>query len=403
MKKISMFPAFVALLAMSAAPLVLAQETTVQFGRYGNTPSAPLNVSGVSTGQVDPWLYYLNPSRFGAHYTRDVANGMFADIDALEGSVQAALLPIIQEELGSYLVGTPTITVNTNPLHLDLWQTNAGLRAQVYGLSVSVAARADLPGWEFCDTVSARFGLTNINVGGEYSIATGRLQNTAVHYTVGDVHVNCSGLFSSFLNLLIDAFGEGWAQAEIKEKLREKLTEELAMLDSRTIFSVHDFLEGFRNVIGYPPLNALANEVITLGQGIVANPGSLNRSVGLSVTTSQATSGNLVSFIVWHSSPAHVEMLDYHGLHTVITVSPGENSNRTDVFYRYPAYTGPWYLLGSTTTGVLDVLGSYPIGTEIGAVAVNQHHPSLRAGLGITRPTEYSAICTRNCTPQEPE
>src|SRR3982751_6871151 len=121
MMKISLFPALVSLLGLSATPVVQAQETTVQVGRAGYGPSDLPVVQGVSTAQIDPILYLVNPSQFGAHYTRDVANGMFADLDAIGTRIRDRVAPVIAQEMPD-VIGLPDIIVNSNPLNLELWQ-----------------------------------------------------------------------------------------------------------------------------------------------------------------------------------------------------------------------------------------------------------------------------------------
>ena len=400
MKKISKFPALIALLALSVAPVALAQETTVQVGRVGIGPADPPLVSGTSTAQVDPYLYLVNPSLFGAHYTRDIANGVFADIDAVGTRIMAGLDPILEAEPE---ITSANLTVLSNPLYLDLWQTYSGVRVEVWGLSAVASVNYYASFGELCGNAHGTFRFNNIRLSSEYSIATGQLQNSNVTFSLGNITVSCSGIFGFIGEYLANNIFMGAARTLIENELRAAIRDEMHLVNSQTIFSAHNFLEGLR--VGGPgtTLGAIANQLITSAQGVVANPGGLNQSVRLSMTASRAPSGNVLSFIVSNASHSSIESLDYVGGNTIVSLAVGENIGRTDVFYRYPAGSGPWYPLGSTTTSVLVAPGNYPIGTEIGSIGVNSHNTSLRSYMGVTGITESSGNCTHNCTPEEPE
>lgn len=401
MKKSSLFPALVSLLAVSAAQMVQAQETSLQVGRAGYGPADPPVVHSASTAQIDPILNLINPAQFGAHYTRDVANAMFADLDAYGERIRAQVAPIVAQQPD--VIGTPQIIVNSNPLNLELWQNYQGLAVQVWGLSMVVKLDYRAGHGELCGIAHGTVRLNKIIFTSQYSIATGQLQGSNVSWELGDISVDCSGDLGFIGEGLYHLFAANNLRQSIQQQVDAALKEKMHMLDSRTVFSAYNMLEGLRVVIPNPVLNSMADEVITIAQGVVLNPASLNKSVRLNMSVTRAPTGNVVRFVASNATHSQVDFIDYPRGRTVVTLGVADNIGRSDVFYRYPAGTGPWYLLGSTTTNVLDVPGSYPIGTEIGAIGLNYYHPNLRSDLGITRVTEYSSNCTHNCTPQEPE
>jgi hypothetical protein len=405
MKRISRCAALFALTVTVLSSAALAQETTVRVGRVGYGPSDGPEVQSISTAQIDPWLYLFNPSHFGQHYTRDYANAMFADANALQARLVTDLRGVLEQM--DHVTSVNGLTVGMNPLYVDIWQTDAGVQAQVFGLSARASVNLDAGVWGWatglCYSATASFSIKGIGVTSEYSIATGQLQNSRVDYTIGDIDVSCYGVGGHVTNFLINAFASGYIREYAHDTLKNATQSQLDMLNSRTIFSAWDFLEGLRNFGSNGYLNAIANQAITLGQAVILNPASLNSAVRLSLTVHQAPSGNTISFIVSHTETTSVDMLDYPYGWTVVTMGKGPNTGSIDVFYRWPAGVGPWYLLGSTTTDVLYAQGMYPQGTEIGAIAVNSSNSSLRAYMGATKVTEHAANCTHNCGWQEPD
>jgi hypothetical protein len=399
MKKISVI-AVLGLLASSTAQIALAQETTVKVGRMGYGPADLPVVSSASTSQIDPYLNLISPSQFGAHYTRDVANGVFADLNAMGDRIRTQLDPILEAD--PKITGAD-VTIFSNPLNLDLWQTSSGVRVEVWGLSILATVDYYASVGELCGNAHGTFRFNDVRLTSEYNIATGQLQNSNVTFSLGNITVNCSGIFGFIGEYLANNVFMGSARTLIENEVRAAIKDQMHLTDSRTIFSAYNFLEGLRVAGPSTPLGSVANQLVTVAQGVVANPGALNRGVRLSMTAARAPTGNTVSFIVSNVAHSNIDALDYPRGTTVVSLGVGENIGRTDVFYRYPAGTGPWYPLGTTTSSVLVVPGSYPIGTEIGAIGVNVYNTSLRSYLGVTKVTEYSANCTHNCTPQEPE
>ena len=405
MKKISKFSILYTLLAMSIASVAPAQETTVRVGRVGYGPADAPEVQSLSTAQIDPWLYLINPGHYGQHYTRDYANAMFADANAVRDQLAAELRTKIAEM--DHVMAVHGLSISANPLYVDIFQTDAGVRAQVFGLSAAVSARLDggVWGWAtgLCGFADVSFKLNGINAVSEYSIATGNLQNSRADWTLGEINVNCYGVGGHVTNFLINAFASGIVREKVQSTILSATQGPIDMLNTRSIFSAYDFLEGLRNFSSSGLLNTYANQAITLGQAIVLNPATLNSAVRLSITVQQAPAGNTVSFIVSHTETTSVDIIDYPYGWTVVTMGKGPNTGRIDVFYRWPAGVGPWYLLGSTTSDVLYAQGMYNQGTEIGAIAVNASNSSLRAYMGATKVTEHAANCTHNCGWQEPD
>jgi hypothetical protein len=399
MKKISLI-ALLATCALGATQIALAQDTTVRVGRIGYGPADLPVVSSASTAQIDPYLNIISPSQFGAHYTRDVANGLFADLNAMGDRIRTQLDPILEADPK---ITSAEITVFSNPLNLDLWQTSSGVRVEVWGLSLLATVDYYASFGELCGNAHGTFRFNDIRLTSEYNIATGQLQNSNVTFSLGNINVDCTGIFGFVAEYLANNVFMGYARTLIETEVKAAIKDQMHLTDSRTIFSAYNFLEGLRVAGPNTPLGSAANQLVTVAQGVVANPGALNRGVRLSMTAARAPTGNVVSFIVSNVAHSHIDALDYPRGTTTVSLGVGENIGRTDVFYRYPAGTGPWYPLGTTTTSVLVVPGNYPIGTEIGAIGVNMYNTSLRSYLGITKVTEYSGNCTHNCTPQEPE
>jgi hypothetical protein len=395
----SILSVIVASSALLSASVAGAQETTLQVGKFGQNPGGPPDAYQVSTANVD-WALQLVSSGYGAHYTRDRANAMFADMNAVVTNLQTTLRPAIEQAPKVKKVNTFLVTAN--PANVRIEQTPAGLRATVSGLKATVTADLTYSAGPFCSTLHGGFTIQPVMTT-EYSIATGLLQSSSVNANVSNIHASCTGIFSDFTNLLISAFGGSYLRNLVTTAVQNAATDQLHLLDGRLIFSAHDFLEGLRVAGNYGYLNALANDVINIGQSIVANPSGLSNGYRVDFYVSQAPSGNLVRILASHSSTASVTNISYPGMNTVLEVWRGPDIARVELVYRYPAGYGNWYYLGSTTTDEFFMQGSLPVGTEFGAVGISTHSSNLRGDVSQTMISNFDPRCTHNCTPREIE
>jgi len=397
MKRISVL--FVITTSLSLLSIsALAQETTLQVGKFGQNPGGPPNAYQVSTATVDAGLQWIS-SGYGAHYTRDRANAMLADVNAVVTRLQTTLIPILQQTPKVKTIRS--LVVTANPANVRISQSPAGLRATVSGLKAVAAVELTYSLGPLCSTMHGNFTLQP-TLSTEYSIATGLLQNSSVGVDVSNVQVSCTGIFSDFANLLFNAF-HGYILDWVTTEIRSAAINQLDLIDGRSIFSAHDFLEGLRVASNYGYLDALANDVINRAQSIVANPSGLNNWYQVDFYVSQAPSGNLIRILASHAAPAGVLNISYPGMNTVIDVGRGPDTGRVEVSYRYPAGSGPWYYMGYTDTDTYFMQGSLPIGTEFGAVGISTHSANLRSDLGVTMITNFDPRCTHNCTPREIE
>jgi hypothetical protein len=387
--------ASISLLSVSA----LAQETTLQVGKFGPNPGGLPNAYSVSTATVDAGLQLIS-SGYGAHYTRDRANGMFAAVEAARTQLKARLLTSMQQI--SEVKTINTFDVTANPLNVRISQTPAGLRAIVSGIKANASGELKPSAGPFCSTLHAKFTVQP-TAWTEYSIATGLLQNSGVYIVVSNVDVSCTGIFSSFTNLLINTFAGGYIRDKVASEVRDATTQYIQLTDGHLIFSAHDFLEGLRVASNYGYLDALANDVINRAQSIVANPSGLNNWYQVDINVSYGTSGNLIRILASHASQSGVVNISYPGMNTLIEVGRGADTGRVELAYRYPAGSGPWYYIGYTDTDSFLMQGSLPVNTEFGAVGISTHSANLRADLGATMITNFDPRCTHNCTPREIE
>jgi hypothetical protein len=352
----------------------------------------------VSTATVDAGLQWISSS-YGAHYTRDRANAMFADVNAAVTQLKTTLIPVLAQTPKVKTVRT--LTVSANPLNLRISQSPAGLRTTVSGLSASASVELTYSLGPLCSTMHGNFTIRP-TLSTEYSIATGLLQNSTVGIDVSNVQVSCTGIFSDFANTLFNAF-HGYIADWAADKVREAVIGQLDLLDGRSIFSAHDFLEGLRVASNYGFLDALANDVINRAQSIVANPSGLNNWYQVDFYVSQAPSGNLIRILASHAAITSVTNISYPGMNTVLDVGRGPDTGRVELVYRYPAGSGPWYYIGYTDSDTYFMQGSLPVNTEFGAVGISTHSANLRSDLGVTMISNFDPRCTHNCTPREIE
>jgi hypothetical protein len=398
MKRISALSVITASLSLLSAS-AFAQETTLQVGKFGQNPGGPPNAYTVSTATVDAGLQWISSS-YGAHYTRDRANAMFADLNAVVTQMQTSLLPAIQQ--APKIKKVNSLNVSANPANVRISQSPAGLRATVSGLSASVSVDLTYSAGPFCSTMHGGFTVRP-TLSTEYSIATGLLQSSTVGVDVSGINVSCTGIFADFTNLLINAFAGGYIRDLVTTSVRNAATNQLHLLDGRSIFSAHDFLEGLRVASNYGFLDALANDVINRAQSIVANPSGLNNWYQVDFYVSQASSGNLIRILASHAAITSVTNISYPGMNTVLDVGRGPDTGRVELVYRYPAGSGPWYYIGYTDSDTYFMQGSLPVNTEFGAVGISTHSANLRSDLGATMISNFDPRCTHNCTPREIE
>ncbi|HEV7606641.1 MAG TPA: hypothetical protein VGO61_04855 [Steroidobacteraceae bacterium] len=398
MKRTFVFLGVIAALAMLSAA-ANAQETTLQVGKFGQNPGTP-NVVPVSTATVDAWLQLLSPGS-GAHYTRDRANAMFADANAVVTQLQTSLLPAIQQ--APHIQSVNSILVGANPLNVRIAQSGAGLRATVSGLSATVSVNLTYSAGPFCSTMHGHFRVRPV-LSTEYSYASGLLQGSSVYVPVDNIDVSCTGIFSDFTNSLINAFAGGYIKDLVTTSVQNAATSQLDLIDGHQIFSAFDFLEGLRIVSNYGYLDAVTNDIINRAQSIVANPAGLNNYYQVDINVSQAPSGNVVRILASHTATSQVTNISYPGMNTVIDVYRGPDTGRVEIVYRYPAGSGAWHYTGYTDTDTFRMQGSMPINTEFGAVGISTHSANLRSEVGgITMITNFDPRCTHNCPPREIE
>jgi len=383
---------------LSAA--VRAQETTLQVGKFGPAPGGPPNAYVVSTATVDGGLQLISSSTFGAHYTRDRANAMFADVNAVVTQMRTTLLPALAQVPKVKKINS--LSVDANPTNVRISQTPAGIRATVTGVSATVSADLTYSLGPLCSTMHGNFRVRP-QLSTEYSIASGLLQSSSVYVPVDQISVSCTGIFSDFTNALINAFATGYIRQLVTTAVQNAATSQLHLLDGHSIFSAYDFLEGLRVASGNGYLDALSNDVINRAQTIVANPSGLNNWYQVDLYVSQAPSGNLIRILSSHASVSSVSNIGYPGLNTIIEVSRGYDTGRVELVYRRPAGSGAWHYMGYTDTDTFFMQGSMQIGTEFGAVGISMHSANLRADLGTTMITNFDPRCTHNCPPREPQ
>jgi hypothetical protein len=398
MKRIPV-PVIFASCALFAASMAGAQETTLQVGKFGPNPGGPPDVYSLSTANVD-WALQLISSGYGSHYTRDRANAMFADVNAVVTQLQTSLRPALEQAPKVKKINT--LVVSANPANVRIEQTPAGLRATVSGLKATVTADLTYSAGPFCSTMHGGFTVQPV-LSTEYSIATGLLQSSYVNANVSNIHASCTGIFSDFTNLVINAFGGSYLRSLVTTAVQNAATGQLHLLDGRLIFSAHDFLEGLRVASAYGYLNALANDVINRAQSIVANPSGLSNGYRVDFNVSQAPGGNVVRILASHSGTAAVTNINYPGMNTSLEVYRGADVARVELVYRYPAGSGNWNYLGYTTTDTFYMQGSLPVNTEFGAVGISVHSENLRGDVGQTMISNFDPRCTHNCTPREIE
>jgi len=375
-----------------------SQETTLRVGFLGSNLNYPLNTYDISTATIDSYLSTYLPSQFAPNYTRNKANTVFASIESMRAQLNTQLVAVVNSISNVSVRG---ITINANSLEASFGQTPTGFSVAIRGISVDVAVRYNVGLPLICDSADGSFRLDNISVGGDYDLPTGTLVNPRASASAQNVHVSCNGLLSDFTNVLIQAFAVGYVRDLLNSELQSAVSSQLHAYDMRQIFSVHDFLEGLRNVSNLGVLNSIANHAIDAAEQVVSNPSSLYRAVELTVGVNYGPSGNEVRFIVSNAEPTNVVGIQYGLYDTLISFAAPTGTSYVDLYQRY-SVDPTWYWMGTypASQGSVDFVGGFPLNTVIAAVGQNEWISEAHSEIGVVQLTTYSPTgCTDNCGP----
>lgn len=249
------------LVGLALPAMANTSETTLSIGVPKPVVVRPLggepdNVafSSVATNDIDAVLYTANPGQFGQHFTRDLANGLFSDLNGLKSSLTSQLTTVLASEAAVQSVNY--LNIQANPIDLSIRQEGTAIGASLYGIRLFGSVEIDesapgIPNVPLC-TPTATFEIDVREVRSSYDVYTGNIQGTSVFYSVLDEDVDCDNILGDIILAVGGLFTD--IDGQVSDRIEDVFDALQGSANAQQLFSVKDFLDGFRKVVQVDPV-----------------------------------------------------------------------------------------------------------------------------------------------------
>ncbi|RMB01544.1 hypothetical protein [Eilatimonas milleporae] len=364
---------------------------------------------GVSTADIDPLLAGrpkpLSNGNFPANYTRDLANGAFAELDRLQAVLRTELIAAIESD--SRVQRVQQLTLVVNPLQVRLSQMQTSVNLDISGISASARLRLAIS-VPFCSPVFGEVDLSNIRASGSYNLFTGKIQNVDINYRVDNEDISCSNPIGEALAVLVRIFTD--IDGLLSDGIDNAIRDIEGSANMQTLFSIRDFAESLTKMLSNEVLgsglplqlrNRLQNIVDAGGrEGLralneVINTNNLSTGLLAQLTIDRGPTENAIGLVGAHQQVDIIEV-DQINQGTLISMRVPPNTASIDVYFREPGKS-LWTYGGTSTFGAITI-GGAPFNTELKAVGNSALIPGLRSIDGQMLKVRTNP-CTIGCPP----
>lgn len=334
-----------AISSLVPAAYASTSETELGVGVPNPTVIRPLNGepdnvdfsnSTISTEDVDAVLSAAAPQVFGNHYTRDLANGLFAELNGLKATLNNSLRNLLLSQ--SIIDEVRSLSTEVNPVDLSIRQKGTSVAASVYGLTVtgSVGLDVGIPSL-FCDA-EANFEIRVNEVRSSYNAYSGAIEGTSVFYDVINEDFDCDTILGEVALLFVELVAD--IDGLVGDRIEDAINDIEGALNSQSYFSVKDFMDGFKKVIEIDPQFVAGIQVtpaiefdttawIEKAQQLIEladSQGDLNTGVQLDLTIFEGST-NSIQFVLGHQNLDVIYVRAYPTLTYVNVKIPDESKN----------------------------------------------------------------------------
>jgi len=359
-----------------------AQETTLVVGMPGERPQDSLKGVTISTAQIDQQIANLGSAlnlQFGSHFTRNLANEAFEDIDDFRISMVNELRAELVSERA--IRSVPILDINVDPLNVRLLQTQTNLAAEIGNFSLNSRLRVNtnraiggfkgsLAGF-FCGTATITLDVDQIMIKSSYNLYTGQIIDSEVDLNVKRVDANCNRLPGS---LLINAFKGLLDEEKLAErKILEAANRDLSMTQIGGLFSIRDLIDGLKtycDTIGQIPFvgadaQGAFQQAVNLAEDTLTSSTFQGSGIQIDFTFSKSRLNNLIKLTASHNQPS-VEIRSQTSGWVQLEVDQKFNSKNMVAYARvHPTWTAITSVVPNS-----DIIfgGQYPDNTALTAV-----------------------------------
>lgn len=345
-------------------------NTRLLIGLAGETPNERVQGIDIYTSQIDAAIDEISnlphvPIDFGNNYTSSLAASAFAQYDNALNDLEAA----IANELNSSNLTVTSISLESEPFHLQLFQQygNVGAQLGTFTLNLSVRYCITIAG---CAYVDAR--VDDISATAEYNVITGKFENYNVSYDVAYVNTTGQSFLISigrFLGIDNAPNSDGDLQSDLRSMIEQELDGFGEKIEDTEVFNLDAFLTSAKLYVENATLPTLPSYLppITEGDRNKALEGIAHIRAFIDQATFQG-SGTQLNFVI--NRPAisngyersveiiasHVDSkihgFEYYTTCGEVSYSPAPQSFVSKLYSKH--YSAPWVL--ENTGGPFDPL-----------------------------------------------